>query len=215
MRGGLTLVVGVLAGNILGFGRVARTASFLGTQSGADSLAVAMGPMDTLNSVMINSVVFAFVPMLTACAGAERTALFLKLNRCLVWVFTAVAAAVILGAPWLMRALEGLEDEFRRPPRLSQLAIEAGVHPKHHCLVFRRHFQCTVGAYANRLRVECARHMLISTERQLGVIALQAGFSDQPHFTRRFRAAFGVTPAHYRRLMAARRIPAHADGSEF
>jgi putative peptidoglycan lipid II flippase len=113
VRGGLTLVVGVLAGNIVGFGRVALTASFLGTQSQADSLAVAMGPMDTLNSVMINSVVFAFVPMLTACSGANRTALFLKLNRILVWVFTAVAGAVIVGAPWLMRALApGIAPQF-------------------------------------------------------------------------------------------------------
>jgi hypothetical protein len=29
-----------------------------------------MGPLDTLNSVLINSVVFAFVPMLTACGGS-------------------------------------------------------------------------------------------------------------------------------------------------
>ena len=55
MRGGLTLVAGVLTGNLLGFGRVALTAYFLGTHSRADSLAVAMGPLDTLNSVLINS----------------------------------------------------------------------------------------------------------------------------------------------------------------
>ena len=69
VRGGLTLVAGVLTGNLLGFGRVAVTAYLLGTHSRADSLAVAMGPMDTLNSVLINSVVFAFVPMLTAAAS--------------------------------------------------------------------------------------------------------------------------------------------------
>ena len=77
VRGGLTLVAGVLTGNILGFGRVAIIASLLGTQSHADSLAVAMGPLDTLNSVLINSMISDFVPMLTACPGADRTALFL------------------------------------------------------------------------------------------------------------------------------------------
>jgi putative peptidoglycan lipid II flippase len=107
------LVAGVLTGNILGFGRVAIIASLLGTQSHADSLAVAMGPLDTLNSVLINSMIFAFVPMLTACTGAERTALFLKLTRCFTWVFSAVAAAVILAAPWLMRALApGLDPAY-------------------------------------------------------------------------------------------------------
>ena len=113
VRGGLTLVAGVLTGNVLGFVRVALTAYFLGTHSRADSLAVAMGPLDTFNSVLINSVVFAFVPMLTACSGAERAALFLKVNRLLVWVFSAATGAVMVCAPWLMRLLApGLDPHY-------------------------------------------------------------------------------------------------------
>ena len=107
------LVAGVLTGNLLGFGRVAATAYLLGTHSRADSLAVAMGPMDTLNSLLMNSVVFAFVPMLTACSGAERTALFLKLTRCFFLVSSTIAAAVMIGAPWLMRVLApGLDPQY-------------------------------------------------------------------------------------------------------
>jgi putative peptidoglycan lipid II flippase len=113
VRGGLTLVAGVLTGNVIGFGRVALTAYFLGTHSPADSLAVAMGPVDTLNSVLINSVVFAFVPMLTACSGQERTALFLKLSRCFQWVSLAITAGVMVCAPWLMGMLApGLDRAY-------------------------------------------------------------------------------------------------------
>jgi putative peptidoglycan lipid II flippase len=113
VRGGLTLVAGVLTGNVLGFIRVAVTGSLLGTDSHADSLAVAMGPLDTLNSVLINSMIFAFVPMLTSCKGSQRTALLLKLNRSFSWVFGAITAAVILTAPWLMRALApGLAEPY-------------------------------------------------------------------------------------------------------
>lgn len=105
MRGGLTLVAGVLIGNIVGFGRVALTAYFLGTHSRADALAVAMGPTDTINSMLINSIVFAFVPLLAAAGSAERIALFLKLSRGFAWVSSALCAAVVLSAPWLMHAL--------------------------------------------------------------------------------------------------------------
>ena len=113
MRGGLTLVAGVLVGNVLGFVRVALTAYLLGTHSLADSLAVAMGPLDTLNSLLINGIVFAFVPMLTACALAERTGLFLKVSRCFAWALTAFAAAAILAAPLLMKALApGLDPRY-------------------------------------------------------------------------------------------------------
>ena len=65
VRGGLTLAGGILAGNVIGFARVALTAYLLGTHTRADSLAVAMGPLDTVNSVLTNSMLFAFVPMLT------------------------------------------------------------------------------------------------------------------------------------------------------
>lgn len=113
IRGGLTLGFGILTGNVIGFARVAVTAYLLGTHSGADALAVAMGPIDTLNSVLINSVVFAFVPMLTAREGAPRAALFRQLTRCFLLVSAAISAAVILAAPWLMRALApGLDPRY-------------------------------------------------------------------------------------------------------
>jgi putative peptidoglycan lipid II flippase len=105
VRGGLVIVAGLITGNVLGFLRVALTAYFLGTHSRADSLAVAMGPIDTLNSVVINSIVFAFVPMLTAARGNARLALFHRLLRIFAWIFAAIAVAVIAGAPWLMRIL--------------------------------------------------------------------------------------------------------------
>jgi putative peptidoglycan lipid II flippase len=125
LRGGLTLVAGVLTGNLLGFGRVAVTAYFLGTHSRADALAVAMGPLDTLNSVLINSVVFAFVPMLTACTGPQRTALLLKLTRCFLLVSAIISASVIIGAPWLMRALAPGLDEATFATSVTVLRVLA------------------------------------------------------------------------------------------
>src|SRR5215467_13205789 len=81
LKGGLTIGAGIITGNVLGFVRVALTAYLLGTHSRADSLAVAIGPVDTLNAMLINSMVFAFVPMLTERKGADRAALFLLLTR--------------------------------------------------------------------------------------------------------------------------------------
>jgi putative peptidoglycan lipid II flippase len=109
----LTIGAGILVGNITGFFRVALTAYLLGTHSRADSLAVALGPVDTLNTVLINSMVFGFVPLLTSREGAERTALFRKLNRTFLWGFSGVSLTVALAAPWLMRLLApGLDPRF-------------------------------------------------------------------------------------------------------
>ncbi|HWQ54936.1 MAG TPA: lipid II flippase MurJ [Bryobacteraceae bacterium] len=102
-----------MAGNIIGFARVALMAYLLGTGSLADSLAVAIGPIDTLNSVLINSMVFAFVPMLTAREGTQRTGLFLGLNRYFAGLFSLLAVALVLLAPWFVRMLApGLEPAW-------------------------------------------------------------------------------------------------------
>src|SRR5260370_2218145 len=113
VRGGLTIVAGIVTGNILGFFRVALTAYFLGTRSAADSLAVAIGPIDTLNQALINTIIFGFVPMLTELQGAGRVALFLKLNRLFTRFFLGLTAAPLLLAPQLIRVLApGLPAEF-------------------------------------------------------------------------------------------------------
>src|SRR5437773_7282699 len=113
VRGGLTIVAGIIAGNILGFFRVALTASLLGTHSAADSLAVAIGPIDTVNISLINTIIFAFVPMLTERSGAGRTALFLKVNRLFTRFFFCVTAAVLILAPQLIGILApGLPADY-------------------------------------------------------------------------------------------------------
>ncbi len=105
VRGGLTIGAGILLGNLTGFVRVALIAFFLGTGSLADSLAVAIGPLDTLNAVLINSFVFAFVPMLTEKHGPERAALFFRLNGFFFRILFVFTAGVVVFAPWLVHAL--------------------------------------------------------------------------------------------------------------
>ena len=105
MRGGLAISAGLIAGNLIGFFRVALTAYLLGTHSAADALAVDVGPIDTLNSVLINTMIFAFVPMLTEREGAARVALFHKLNRLFTRVFFLLAVFIMVFAPWLIRVL--------------------------------------------------------------------------------------------------------------
>src|SRR5580700_3112426 len=113
VRGGLTIGAGIVVGSLIGFARMALTAYLLGTHSQADSLAVAVGPLDAVNSVLINTMVFAFVPMLTARQGAERTALFVKLNEWFAWLFSLLTLALVVAAPWLIAVLApGLDPRY-------------------------------------------------------------------------------------------------------
>ncbi len=104
---------GIVIGNLIGFFRVAVTAYFLGTRAAADALAVAIGPIDTLNGVLTNTMVFAFVPYLMLRRGADRIAVFRQANRLFTWIFGSITLVTMLFAPWLMRLMApGLAPEF-------------------------------------------------------------------------------------------------------
>ena len=107
----------------------------------------------------------------------------------------------------LPRWLEGVRDVLALPPgpgypRIDDLARTAGVHPAHLAKSFRRYFGTSIGSYLLERRLEWAALELVETDRSIAAIALAAGFADQSHFTRRFRARTGRTPA---RLRAAAR----------
>jgi transcriptional regulator GlxA family with amidase domain len=51
------------------------------------------------------------------------------------------------------------------------------------------------------LRIRRARELMLATDRSLAEIALETGFSDQPHFTRVFSRLIGAGPGAWRRTM--------------
>jgi putative peptidoglycan lipid II flippase len=105
VQGGLVVGAGILFGNITGFFRVAVAAYLVGTHARADALAVATGPLDTLNSVIVNTMLFAFAPMLIAYQGADRAALFARAARVFALIFAGASAATILFAPEIISLL--------------------------------------------------------------------------------------------------------------
>jgi hypothetical protein len=50
----------------------------------------------------------------------------------------------------------------------------------------------------------CGPAEWVAAARPLAETALEAGLADQAHFTRTFKAAFGMTPGRYMKLCSAR-----------
>jgi AraC-like DNA-binding protein len=99
---------------------------------------------------------------------------------------------------WLARARDLLHDRFAAPPRPSEVAREAGVHPMHLARAFRAHYGASMGEFVRRRRLEWAMERLARSDDPIATIALQAGFADQSHLTRLLRRHTGVTPRRYR-----------------
>ena len=102
---------------------------------------------------------------------------------------------------WTNRVCEILREQHTEPLTLNEIAAACAVHPAYLTAAFRHRFGCRIGEYLRRLRLETALHHLCNTEAEIASIAHEAGFYDQAHFTRIFKAHLGITPGALRRLI--------------
>lgn len=98
-------------------------------------------------------------------------------------------------------ARDYLEDNFPRQVTMTDLARLTGLSTFHLIRVFRRAHGLPPHAYLNHIRLVRARRMLAQGE-PIAQAALNAGFADQSHLTRRFKAAWGITPGRYVRAIS-------------
>lgn len=83
------------------------------------------------------------------------------------------------------------------PPRIAQVARAAGLSTRQLERVFRREVGLTPKHYARLLRFRRMLGALDRTDPRWADLALQAGYSDQPHLVREFREFAGLTPRAY------------------
>ncbi len=101
----------------------------------------------------------------------------------------------------LERARQFLDTEKTRVVRSSELEAVTGLTRYALARQFRWRYGTSPYRYLLMRRLDFARAQL-SRHRSLVDVAFEAGFADQAHFTRRFKAAFGLTPARYGALRA-------------
>ncbi|WP_162606021.1 helix-turn-helix transcriptional regulator [Jiangella aurantiaca] len=89
-------------------------------------------------------------------------------------------------------------DGVARPVALDRLAAAAGVSVSTLCRAFQRRFGLGPVAALERLRLARAEPLLWMSNLSLQAIAVQCGFADAYHFSRRFRAVYGLAPSAFR-----------------
>ncbi len=89
-------------------------------------------------------------------------------------------------------------DGVARPVGLDRLAAAAGVSVSTLCRAFQRRFGLGPVAALERLRLARAEPLLWMSNLSLQAIAVQCGFADAYHFSRRFRAVYGLAPSAFR-----------------
>jgi AraC-like DNA-binding protein len=94
------------------------------------------------------------------------------------------------------RARSHIAEHWDGPVRLADLSAVAGLSRFELVRRFRAQTGLTPHAFQTNLRIARARELLTAGEPPAGVAAA-CGFADQPHLTRTFKRAVGVTPARF------------------
>jgi AraC-like DNA-binding protein len=104
-----------------------------------------------------------------------------------------------LDVPALHRARQFLDAEKTRVVRSAELEAITGLTRYELARQFRVMYGTSPYRYVLMRRLDRAREQ-VARGQPLGEVARDAGFADQAHFTRMFKAALGLTPAHYRAI---------------
>lgn len=99
--------------------------------------------------------------------------------------------------PAVAQALE----QFCTSTDVRQVVAESGYSHRQFIALFRRSVGLTPKLYCRLRRFqEGLKRFAADPSASLADLALDAGYSDQPHFTREFREFAGLTPEQYRRV---------------
>lgn len=97
------------------------------------------------------------------------------------------------------RVLNHLHATATQSVSVEQLAQEAALSVGAFHRFFKRHTGMTVLDYVAQLRIGMACQLLISTDRPIRIVALEAGYPNIAHFNRQFLSLKQMTPGHFRR----------------
>lgn len=109
-------------------------------------------------------------------------------------------------SPPLHDAVSAMENHIADPLSLPQLALVAGVTPRHLNRLFSDALGHSAMAYYRVLRLDVAKRLIEDSPMSLAEIADATGFANPGHFSNAYKGRFKVRPRADRQSVAAQQI---------
>ncbi|SCK29646.1 GlxA family transcriptional regulator [Vogesella sp. LIG4] len=104
--------------------------------------------------------------------------------------------------PHVRKAMLLIERNIGTPLAIEDLAKKINLSPRHLERLFVKEIGLSPAEFSIKLRINHARNLVLNTGGAISLIALECGFLDTSHFSRRFRVEFGVSPTQMRKTSA-------------
>lgn len=100
--------------------------------------------------------------------------------------------------PKTLMVVNFMDANLHRKLSLDELARAARISRSHLCRLFKTEAGMPPGQYLQKLRMERASRLLVTTLLSVKQIQFEVGYIDKSLFVRHFRRANGLSPSEYR-----------------
>lgn len=105
----------------------------------------------------------------------------------------------------ILQAMEWMRTHAAEPLTVPRIARRAGMSASHFAHCFTELARISPMRYLKRIRLEQARALLLGSSTRASEVAQQVGYRSASHFTRDFKAHFGVPPSQFARELLSPR----------
>jgi AraC-like DNA-binding protein len=109
----------------------------------------------------------------------------------------------------IRRVASVLDEQYRDPPSIEQLADGVGLSGSRLAHLFRDETGASIQTYVVERRLFMAAMLIVQTDERISQIAYSVGFGDVSNFNHSFKRRFAMSPREYR---ASHDLPHHPKG---
>lgn len=100
----------------------------------------------------------------------------------------------------ILKAIDYIRNHYKEGVTLEEVAQSLDITPEYLSTLFNREMGENFSSFLKKFRMSHAKRLLRETDKKIGDIAIEVGYSDPKYFNRVFKAEEGISPKEFRTL---------------
>ena len=100
----------------------------------------------------------------------------------------------------ILKAIDYIRNHYKEGVTLEEVAQSLDITPEYLSTLFNREMGENFSNFLKKFRMSHAKRLLRETDKKIGEIAIEVGYSDPKYFNRVFKAEEGISPGEFRAL---------------